>query len=68
MSGGENFRDLHKCLQMYQIYGNESMAMVNPNNRPKIIQVQDAKNIKNAKVIGLTEILGSKKQYQMLKS
>ena len=31
---GNNFRDLQKCLAMYQVYGNEKMAIVNPMTRP----------------------------------
>lgn len=53
--GGNNLRDLHKCLQMYAIYGNESLVMVNPNSRPKIVQVQDAEDIQNARVIDLKD-------------
>ena len=37
---GNNFKDLQKCLAMYQVYGNEKMAIVNPMTRPKIIQVK----------------------------
>jgi hypothetical protein len=40
---------------MYSIYGNDNLALVNPNTRPKIVQVQERGKIRDARVIDLTD-------------
>ena len=36
-----NLRDVQKIVQVYSIYGNDKLALVNPREKPGILQVRE---------------------------
>ena len=46
-NSGEIINDLIKISKLYKVYGNDQVALVNPADRPGVIQVKKRAQIKD---------------------